>query len=231
MEAYWASRFCGLRYFGFDKIADSLSDNMLGEDHEFSSEYLHAANNFILLPLMKPMGINVSYSLDQIQRAKTWKIPILPDQKNISFPEVGSYLMDKCTYYPESLDACKDLVARYNDEDLYKVFSALNSAVIERQDVYTLNKAKEMGQILDNIWSDKKIRQDKKMYSWGISIACGTIGYSLGGLVPGFLATLGMKGLEKSNYIETFSELIAKKVASPSLATVYDFQKKYRLDT
>lgn len=232
MKMYTASRCCALRYFGFDNIADTFVNSMWEEDPEFSYDYLNAANSFLLFPFMNPLTINSSFSLDEIERAKKWKIPTQFDLKEFSFPEVGSYLMNKCTYYPESMEACKNLIEHYKDEDLYKVYSALNNAIHEKQDTVTLNRTGEIGEILENIWNDPKIRQDTSMYSYGIDIACGTIGFFLGGGVPGLLGSLGLSVIDdkKSKYIETYSELIAKNIASPCLATVYDFKKKYKID-
>ena len=148
--------------------------------------------------------------------------------KRSSFPEVGSYLMKKCTYYPESLEACKNVISRYEANDLYKINSALNDAIVDKNDTLILQKNDELSEILDNIWADSSIKKNATLCNYGIEITSGMIGYGLGGM-PGLLGSMGIGIFDqtKSKYLDQFSELIAKKIASPYMATIYDFKKKY----
>ncbi len=67
--------------------------------------------------------------------------------------------------------------------------------------------------------------------SYGTDIVIGTVGYSIGG-VPGLLGSIGMEIIDnkKCEFIDRFSELVAKKIALPYMAAIYDFKKKYRID-
>lgn len=216
-----------LRHLGFNDIADTYIDHFL-TDPEFSGDYIQTAYNLLCHPIIDPLKANPSFSINTIQRARDYNLTTYPSLKCSVYPEVGSYLMEKCTYYPESLGACKSIIERYEDNDLYKVYSALNKAVNDRNDSSIIQKKDEMSAILDNVWEDTLIQSNKTGYNIGITITCGTIGYCLGG-VPGLLTTIGLRCFDKSNYLDQFSELISKKVASPYMATIYDFKKKYSI--
>ena len=149
------------------------------------------------------------------------------------FLTIGSYLMTKCTHYPESLDACKILIDRYEENDLYNVYAALNDAIVDRTDASIIRGKDEMEEILDNIWNDTTIKNFTTAFSWGMDITCGIIGYCLGSITGiggqvGFLGSLGLKVIDSgtSKFIDEYSELISKKIASPYMATVYDFKKE-----
>nr|WP_320160942.1 hypothetical protein [uncultured Methanoregula sp.] len=220
-----------LRHMGFNEMADIFIENFLS-DPKFSLDYIETANKFLINPSVNPLQANLTLSIKTIHDANNLGIGnrLLPNI--ISFPEVGSFLMNKCTHYPESLESCKKLIDRYEDNDLYTVYSDLNNAIIDRTDMTIMQKRNEMGEILDNVWEDTTLKSNVATYHMGIKATCGIVGYSLGGAL-GLLASLGLECLDKSNsnYIEQFSELIAKKVAQPYMATIYDFKKKYRIDS
>lgn len=214
-----------LQYYGFNEIADTFIENFVARP-VFAHTYLAIVEHMILYPINDPIHANLSLSIDTIEKAK--KMGILPytSLKGLNLPEVGSFLMKKCIHYPESLDACKYLIAHYEDTDIYKVHSALNEAVIDRNDPLIFQKRDEMSQILDNVWEDTKIKRNSSLCNLGITTTCGIVGYGLGG-VPGLLTTLGMRCIDKAKYLDQFSDLIAKKIATPYMATIYDFKKKY----
>jgi hypothetical protein len=140
--------------------------------------------------------------------------------------------MTKCTHYPESLESCKNLVDRYEENDLYEVYTALNNAIFDRKDTSIIQRKNEMEEILDNVWNDTTIKSNATVYRYGINITCGIIGYYLVGTF-GLMGSLGLSvlGSTKSKYLDEFSELISKKIASPYMATIYDFKKEYQRET
>jgi hypothetical protein len=223
-----AKSYVQLRYYGFDEIADTFIENFL-IDPNFSHIYLSIVEKMILYPMGDSLKGNLSISLDTIKKINQLGIDSQISSKKASFPEVGSYLMKKCTYYPESLESCKNLISQYADNDLYAVNAALNEAIIDRNNSGILQKKNEVGEILDNIWDDNIVKSNATMFRHGIDITCGTIGYFVGDS-SGLLGKIGVEILNstKSKYVDQFTELISKKVASPYMATIYDFKKKYR---
>jgi len=225
LETHIKSYIC-LRYYGLDEIADTFIENFV-MDPNFAHIYLSIAENMILYPIEDPFKSNLAISIETIQKANEMGLPsqLLPHRP--TFPEVGSFLMKKCTHYPESLEACKRLIDRYNENDLYEVHSALNEAVIDKNDSSIIQKKDELEVILDNVWEDTTIKSNATAYRYGIDTICGIVGHALNpgsGLMASVIPEL--INSTNSHYLDQFSELIAKKIATPYMATIYDFKKK-----
>jgi hypothetical protein len=226
-----------LRYFGFDDIADTFIENFL-INPEFAYYYIYNAGKFITNPLTDPFKSNYSWELDEIRHAQMLGVDVSCFSERISFPEVGSFLMKKCVHYPTSLEACKYLINRYEDNDLYKILSSLNEAVIERNDNIITQKSSDIEEILNNVWDDKKIKNRAVAIDYGIELSCGCVGYLTGNAIGGpavgsfgFLCSMGLNFIDSTNnqFLDQYSELISKKIASPYMATIYDFKKKYQM--
>jgi hypothetical protein len=212
------------RYMGFNDIADTFIDNFLANP-KFSTEYLTIAYDLLADPLVDPFKANPSYCIEKIRNAIEMGITI---PKNPSFPEIGSFLIKKCTHYPDSLEACKILIDRYEENDLYRVYNALNRAIVDRNDTSIIERKDAIDEILDNVWTDTTVKENATTIRYGIDITCGTVGYCLGGTSLGLLASVGLHVVDSGNYIDQFSELISRRIASPYMATIYDFKKEYR---
>lgn len=225
---YLISIYTSTRLNGFNEIADFFIDNFLIYP-DCAANYLVLADKFTIESSRNPLNVNFSCTIDDLYKATILGFQSRQSLKKISFPEVGSFLMQKCTHYPDSLTACNFLIHEYEDKDLYEVFSVLNDAVSQRNDASILHRTKEMGEILDNIWNDTKIRDDSIVYKWGINLALGAIGYAIGNSQGLIGAVLG-KTIDdtSSKFIENYSELIAKKLASPRMAAIYNFKRKYQ---
>jgi len=218
-----------LRYFGFDEFADTFIENFL-IDPDFANWYISLVSKLILYPIGNPLKSTLSINLETLHHASQLGISPTEVANTTTLPEIGSYLMKKCTYYPESLEACKNVISQYEQNDLYNVASALNTAIVDKEYSKTIQKSDELGDILDNIWSDSSIKRNSSLCNYGIDITCGVIGYGLGGM-PGLLGSIGIGIADhtKSKYLDQFSELIAKKIATPYMATIFNFKKKYRV--
>jgi hypothetical protein len=142
--------------------------------------------------------------------------------------DLGEYL-ERCTYYPDSLDACKMIIGQYEDNDLYNVYLALNDAVVDANGSTILQKKEELDLILDNVWNDTALKSNVTAYRYGIDMTIGIIGWALSG-VPGLLGTLipELINATHEHYIDQISEIFAKKTVQPCMATIYDFKKKYQ---
>ncbi|MDD3022192.1 MAG: hypothetical protein PHX61_14635 [Alphaproteobacteria bacterium] len=219
-----------LRYYGFDKIADTFIENFVAYPN-FAHTYIAIVEYMILYPIGDPLNANLSLSIDTIQKATDMGLSSTLETKKNNFPEVGSYLMKKCTQYPESLDACKNLMSLYEDNDLYKIHSALNDAIVGRDNSGIILKKSEMAEVLDNVWQDKRIKNRSTTCRLGIDATFGIIGYALGD-VSGLLGSIIPEFVNstESHYLDHYSDLIAKGTAKPYMATIYDFKKKYQID-
>jgi hypothetical protein len=219
-----------LRYYGFDDIADTFIENFVTYPN-FAHTYLAVVEHMILYPIGDPLNANLSLSIDTIQKANQMGLSsTIMGRKNI-FPEVGSYLMKKCTHYTDSMDACKNLMSLYEDNELYKIHSSLNDAVIERDNSRIINTKCEMGEVLDTVWKDKRIKNRSTACRLGIDATFGIVGYAVGD-VTGLLGTIipELVNSTESHYLDHYSDLIAKGTVKPYLATIYDFKKRYRMD-
>ena len=224
-------QYAWLRHLGFNEIADTFIDNLL-INPGFSTYFLETAYNLLVHPIIDPFHANPSFSMQDLAKMNEIGFDVQISGKKNYLPEVGSFLLKKTTYYPESLDACKNIIARYDENDLYEVYSALNTSISSRNPEGILKNKSEVALILDNVWSDTElIESNVSAYKFGIGVTCGVVGMSIGGLAGGLLGSIGISALNqtKSSYLDQFSELIAKSVASPYLTTIYDFKKKYHI--
>jgi hypothetical protein len=217
-----------LQYYGLYEMADVFIQNFL-INPDYADDYLWIAEKMVLHPIDDPIKANLALNISTIQKANQLGISSPSSLQRSIFPEIGSFLMKKCIHYPDSFEACKVLINCYEENDLYKVHSSLNEAVNNRDDSSIIQKSDEMGEILENVWEDTTIRSNAATYNFGITATCGIIGYSIGGGFGGLMASLGLKCIEKSGHLNQFSELIAKKIATPYMATIYDFKSKYPL--
>ncbi len=106
------STYTWLRYYGFNDIADNFIDNFLLEP-EFAHLYINLALRLIIGPIREPLQANRIFNIDTLNKASNMGLISDMSINDISFYEVGTYLMRKCTYYPESLEACKNLISLY----------------------------------------------------------------------------------------------------------------------
>ena len=148
-----------LRYFGFDEFADTFIENFLIEPG-YANMYISLVAKLILYPIGDPLKSNLSISLDTLQSASQMGINTSGTSKRFSFPKVGSDLMKKCNIILKVWEACKNVISRYEENDLYKINTALNDAIVDENDALILQKNDELGEILDNVWTDSSIKKE-----------------------------------------------------------------------
>jgi hypothetical protein len=144
--------------------------------------------------------------------------------------------MRKLTYYPESLEVCKELIAHYESSDLDKIVEALNIGIIQANQDMIYKGKNEFEQLLTELWNDKSIHKRITGLKYGIPVSIAAIGTTALGVLAGFegfLAGLGIavgaKILDSSR--KSLSEKIARFSAENYQATIYDFKKKYHLES
>jgi len=221
-------QYAYMDYFGFSNVNEVFIKKLYDDDLPLATAYLDLSYNLLVHPIIDPFKGNPVVSTEMFQKIKKLDIT-LPEK--LSFPEVGSFLFKKLTFYPDSLNACKNVISSYKKNDLYSVYSALNEAVINQNSTAILKNKNELEEIMENVWHDTEmIRTNKKMYKLGVDVACGMVGFTIGGL-GGLIGAFGAAAVSTttSQVLDNFAELIAKKVAIPSIVTIYDFQKKYSI--
>lgn len=250
-EWFFGTKYEGIDYY-FDSVDTFLYLKALGKNHiaeqilsafrddpEFAQILLYAYNEFVYAPFLDVFRISYNYDLEFVLDVFTEFLEKEDKAKllaNIKFPcEVGAFLMKKLTLYPQSFRAMELLVDKYEQEDLYNVFEALDNGIKAKSpDILTL-KATELGEILDNLWEDsKKIKREIKEVNFGTSVTLGVIGPIVGYMVAGFtglLVALGLAVVEKNiDFFGTsISESIVKKLRPSYLVNIYDFKSKYSI--
>lgn len=226
--------YCVLKLFGYSDLIDEIQDQMVLEPW-VAMHLLFFCQQFITTPILDCQCNSRSYSLEMVEDCKALPVGYKPKRKKPHFPcEIGKFLLRKLTYYPESLQACQELIAHYDSYDLLRVAEALNRGIRESKTDVVKKYTEEMSQIMDNIWRDKSLSRTIEGLKIGIPVsmaAIGTIAAGPIGALGGFLAGLGFSVGNKLADLksESISEKMAKFVARSYQATVYDFKKKYRI--
>jgi hypothetical protein len=151
--------------------------------------------------------------------------------KNNKIHDIGKFLLNKLTFMPESFDACKDVIDRYKQEDLYTVSASLRKGIYE-SDIDLVDKEKiELSDILENVWTDATLEKRITGLRYGIPISMALVGnLAIGGV--GLLAGLGITGISEMIAVdqESTGEKIAKKTVPDYLVNIFDFKKKYNIE-
>lgn len=228
----YATRYGILKASGYEELADEIGTLMI-LDPEKAHEYICLFGMLIADPKTSQFKSIKNFDnrfMSEYVASRT-EFGIHFDDE---FPyEIGKYLLEKMTLYPETMNGCIKIIQEYDDQELYKVFGALNDGVRKNNHDVLESKRADMSEILDNVWNDtKRIKQKADGIKFGVSLSLGLIG----GLAEGILGTGVMAGLgyAASNTVwgmkdESISEKVAKKVSPNHLVSIYDFQEKHDL--
>ena len=154
-----------------------------------------------------------------------------------NFPgEIGEFLIRKLVHCAPSLDACKQLIFKYEDHDVYKLAQGLNEGVVENRPEVVGQSSNDLSLVLADIRQDKKFANRVKGLKIGVPVVFGVVGTLAGvflGGIGGLLSGLGFSVGDK--FIGGISEGLAEKIAKLGSQNweviLYDFKKKYGLDT
>lgn len=221
MEAY-----CYLRAFGYDEIANKVLDNVI-VDPTRAYALLELAGTFIVAPRANPFPANMAYNTAVLRRAKEKGIET--PTRRMSFPsEIGSFLLGQTTYASSGLDATRDVIAHYEAHDYYRVFDALNDAVVKASPDRILEEKEHVREILEQTWNaGARLHGVAKGVQVGLGFTIGLLGPVLAG-PPGLLATFGVAvDAAAGGLSEAASVAILKKTVPGRLATVFEFQRSY----
>ena len=206
-------------------------ENLMINDPESAFFLLLVCKNFIVFPMTDLRANLMNFALEDIRTAQI--LPSVYQPKEIRLPcEIGKFLLKTLTHAPQGLRACNELIDEYAAYDLQKVAESLNDAIVTNHPDIINKSAKELSEILGNIWKDTTIPRRVKGLKIGIPLSLAAVGSVAGGLigsVGGFLAGLGFNVVHKFIDVETtgLSEKLAKLKTKSYQANVYDFKKKY----
>jgi hypothetical protein len=205
-------------------------------DFENAGKLLEIIDILVLRPLRNPLKCMDAYPLEMIRIGQSLGLDNA-FKSNMRFPcELGRLLMQKITCYPESLEACKQITARYDDQDVIKLLQAVNEGVIKNNPEIVEKTEKELSAALDNIWNDKSLLRRINGIRFGVPLILGAIGTVAGGLSGGYAGLLSGLGFDAADKLfeyrgDAFSEKISKFLTPSYQAIIFDFQKRYPLDS
>lgn len=226
-------------YMMIRAIVDSDLSNDFADaftsDYESAMRMMDMIDVLILRPLRNPLRCVDACTLDAWGSAYRFSAEHLIQPRGKMIPcELGRLLMRKLTYYPESLEACKQLTAQYDEQDIIKLFNAVNEGILHNDPNTVEKNEQELSVALNNIWTDKSIQNRINGIKFGVPLILGAIGQvaeGLSGAYVGLLSGLGFDALDTLLQIkgEAFSENISKALARSYQAIIFDFHEKYKL--
>jgi hypothetical protein len=227
--------FVYMKILGLEEAEDV--SNLLLDEPEHADKLL-AAYECLIEPLFDPLKASKNFSLSQIQyynlNTIASKIPS-SSQLNAdvrSFPvEIGRFIMNQITLNPSSYFACIEVIQHYQQNELYKVYEALDKAIkAEKQDDVNF-QISELNEIMNKLWKDaNNVKLLSESVRYGISVAVGCVG--MVALPPmGLLASLGFHAGDKalSRVERSIADKLARSFYNQHLVNVYDFKQKHNL--
>jgi hypothetical protein len=232
----YCSDYIVLKGLGYEDITNRLGDALVS-DYGEAMRLFTIYGNFLAEPCLVARKMIFNRSLEQLQGALTEKTI---QQEKISLPcEVGKFLVQKLSLFPESFQACLDVVSKYKEEELEKVFSALNEAVFDSNFDLMESKSEDLSAILENVWNDaRKLFRTSTILRFGIPTDIAVMGAAIGmiggpiGAAAGVLAGLGYEVAQETVRVgaNPISDRIAKFGEPSYISSIFDFQKKVKLD-
>jgi hypothetical protein len=224
-----------LKALGYEDITNRLADALVSDFNEAIRLFM-VYGDFLSEPSLYPMKAIHNYTLWEIQEALKEGVV---EKEKISLPyEIGKFLLRKMSLFPESFQACLDVISRYKHEELDKVLSALNEALYRQKFNIVHAKSEDLSVILENVWSDaQKLSKTSTILRYGIPIDLAAIGAAVGmisgplGATAGFLAGLGFGVAQEVIKVGVgpLSDAIAKFGSPNYISTIFDFQKKIKI--
>jgi hypothetical protein len=208
--------------------------NLISTDYENGGKLIEIMNQLVTRPLRNPLRCIDALRLETLSIGHD--LGLVNESKLKAFPcELGRSLMKKITAYPESLEACKYIVGRYEDEDVIQLFQAVNEGVSKNDPDIVEKNEKELSIALDNVWENKVLLNRIKGIKFGVPLILGVSGVVAGylsGNYSGLLSSLGFEALDRLFEFkgDTLSEKISKAIAPSYQTIIFDFKKNYSLD-
>lgn len=239
-RAWQAQNYAELRCLGFDEIADYIKSSLIEKRYDATAVLMGTARDYLLNPYLDPLKPIPTQARD-IGEFEKRVLDASGSQvtASVEFPfEVGKFLTEKLNLIvPKNMDGAIEIAEQYNETDIKEVIEALDEAIKQERANAVITRAKEISEILENIWSKtKKVRRKQKyLQRYGISLSFAAIGTLIGGAVGGaggLLAGLGFSVVDKllgEKASRAISGIITKWTTANYMMHLYDFRRKYRL--
>jgi len=230
-----------LKALGYYPLAQRVFDTLVTDPYE-AHKVLYFSKQFIINPLTGPAKTISCFSLDYLKLMKEVDSSFGQKTETIRFPtEIGTFLMKQMTLVPESFEACRDVIHRFDQHDVLGVVNALNDAIASSNLDLATAKATDLNTLLSSIWQDSRHYGRRiQGLGYGVELILGACGFLAGqtaggvstGLMSGLLTYLGFKVLDDSE--SRLSERIGKqimKIASPNYTSaIFDFRTRHNLE-
>lgn len=236
--------YTSLKLLGFQRLVDNVSDALV-EDPAQAVNLLSILGNLVVGPRTDPLHAIANTSRERIE--KSHGIPALQTDEQaarsanvrsrVNVCEIGKFLMTKLAPYPESFEACRAMCDKFEIYDLVDTVNSLQAAV-EAEDYSAIrSRGRDLSEVLDNIWQEANtIETNTALVRGGVTLGIailGTVAAGPIGALGGILASLGYNAVEW--FLETKTDALSEKAAkslSPNyLVNIFDFRRKYNLDS
>jgi len=185
-----------LKALHYNDLVAEWQDRMI-EDPASALHLEYLYKYYIADPFSDSVCKLVNHSFRGLREMQELPLYRRMDWKKIRVPvEIGQFLMkDKLAHYPESLDACKELIAHYENTDLIEMATALNQGISDADPDLVTTSKDDLCQILDELWETKSLKRRIKGLRYGVPISIAAIGpiaaAAIGG-IEGFLIRTGV---------------------------------------
>jgi hypothetical protein len=245
---YWSimqhrkDTFVYMKILGIEEV-DDISNLMI--DEPVHADYLLAAYEYLIEPIFDPLKASKNFSLSEISHydlnSLASKMPPYPQQSQgvHSFPvEIGRYIMKKITLNPSTYYGCIDVIQHYEQNELYKVFEALDKAIKTKKQDQVVTHISELNEVMNNVWKDAgKVKIVREGIKDGISVVMGGVGgfaSSLVGAEPtmtGLLAAFGFNAMDRAltRFEMSIGDKLARLLNKQYLVNVFDFKERHNL--
>ena len=223
-----------LRVLHYDELVDEIETALVDDINRYIS--VITAAQLLVYPLVNAMKQPMVASMGFISWLKEYfDFRVLPTDGSIdvAFPgEIGKFLFKRLVHSPPTLDACKQLIYIYEDQDVYEVAQALNKAISFGEPSVVEDKGVEVSTILRNVWENKGLQRKIIGIKAGVKVmfaAVGAVSYGLEGAGIGLLTSFGFDVADRLFKFkdQAISERIGKFFSSNYETIIYDFKKKY----
>jgi hypothetical protein len=228
--------YMGLKALGYRRIVEELENSLVTAIDE-AAKIITIAGLLITQPFFDPLVHSFAYDTSFYSLAVGFAKAHSLDIPTPTFPvEIGEFVIRKLVHCAPSLNSCKQLIYEYEDTDLYKLHNALAEGIVKNAPDVVTKSSKDLSVVLDDIWKDKSLPKRVRELKVGVPVLFGVVGglaCGISGGIGGILAGLGFSVIDKllGGTTEGIAEKIAKLRSPNWEVIVYDFKKKYSLNT
>jgi len=233
--------YAGLKALGYNDAADDIVGSM-AVDTRRAYNLMQFYWQFVVCPVLQTLPTISSCSLRTFTRYSDIAGSLRPEAKNeVLAHEIGAFLTKKLVPVAESFESCRELVSRYESNQMYKLLEDLNEATHKSDPNAIFSTCSELEEVLSNVWNDAQTLNNRiRNVTFGMNVAFSAIGpvigYLLGGLpgtaAGGVAAAMGFKLLDKES--ERFSDNLSRRIMESTyrnyVCTIAEFRAEHPIN-